>query len=285
MHPRFVAARLAVAALLSVAACGSSSGAGGVDAATDAGADDAPPAGDAAGRAVIEIYVAGDLTPKTFTDGASGETPLSYTMGLSRFDLLRSAADPAPVTVFDHGPDWVELNLLDTSLAGSVATASLPAGTYTHARVLLSMARCAVAATAHLGTASIPGTFTITGAFRDTTIDGTPLTHGQARYAFEALGQTQSSGGALPPLPSTPGGTVVTDASGTWLVFQLPQPLPIDPTSPATHRATITYEVYESFRWQDQATAGFADGVFDLTATAAEPVVSFGATGYRIEAE
>jgi hypothetical protein len=281
-----VPAQFAALSLL-VAACGGGTTRATPDAGADAAVEDVLAPGDAPGRAVIEIYVAGDLTPKTFTDGASGETPTLYTMGLSRFDLLRSPGDPAPVTVFDHGSDWAEVDLLTTTLVGTADTASLPAGPYSHARVRLTMAKCTVAATAHQSGFAVPGTLTTVAAFTGTSIGGQTYTKGEARFTFTASlgGFSQSVTGAIPALPPAPGVTIVEDATGTWLVFPFPEPLALDPTDPATHRATITFDVYESFRWQDQNDPGYAAGVFDLTATGAEPVTNFGVTGYRLAAQ
>ena len=42
---------------------------------------------------------------------------------------------------------------------------------------------------------------------------------------------------------------------------------------------------YESFRWQDQALAGYAPKVFDTTPTTYEPVMSFGASAFSLVLE
>jgi len=57
----------------------------------------------------------------------------------------------------------------------------------------------------------------------------------------------------------------------------------LNPADTSPQSATIHYEVYKSFRWQDQASAGYATDVLDLNPIAmdAEPVKNFGATGYH----
>ena len=84
--------------------------------------------GGPAEEGTIEIYVQGELTPKVFSDGLSGQTPEDYVMGLSRFDLMRSATDPAPVTAFDHGARSVEVDMLGRTLAGTARTAEIQPG-------------------------------------------------------------------------------------------------------------------------------------------------------------
>jgi hypothetical protein len=250
------------------------------------GSTDLIPHGGAPGPGTFAVYVRGDLTARTFGDGFSGQTPSQMTMGLGRFDLLRSATDPSPVTVFDHGAQGVEVNLLGRTLAGYGRLSALASGTYTHGRALLTMARATVDATAHAQGLGLPGKLTLLGALSDTTIDGQPWTQGQGKYTFAAGGGfTTSQTGPLPPLPSTAGGAIVQDGNRAWLVFSLPAPLTVNPASTIAMTATIVYEVYESFRWQDQPTAGYATGVFDLEAASFEPVRNFGATGYRIEVE
>jgi hypothetical protein len=242
--------------------------------------------GGPAEEGTIEIYVQGELTPKVFSDGLSGQTPEDYVMGLSRFDLMRSATDPAPVTAFDHGARSVEVDMLGRTLAGTARTAEIPTGVYAYGRVLLTMTRFTVRATAHGQGLSLPGKLKVTGALSDTTLDGQPWTKGQAQYTFTAGGLfSRTMAGPLPPLPSTAGGGIVPEGGRTWLVFPFPTPLAVDPHSRARHQATIIYEVFDSFRWEDQAGPGYSSGVFDIAETTFEPVRNFGATGYRIEAQ
>ena len=71
------------------------------------------------------------------------------------------------------------------------------------------------------------------------------------------------------------------------MTFPMIPPIEIEPAAPADVTATITYETYESFRWAEQDEPGYAIGAFDTDALAGtfEPVMNFGATGYRIDVE
>jgi hypothetical protein len=271
-------------AFFGAAGCGGSTTSaadGGLDATTqhDAGADDAP------GRAVIEIYVEGDATPKSYADGYSGQTPRDLYLGLQRFELLRSLGDSLPVKVFDVSPSYLEVEMSAKSLVGVGRTPDIPAGTYTHGRVLLTMARSTVDVTAHTGALSLAGTMTILDAISDATIDGTPYAKGQCQLTFVSGGVTNTQASTLPPLPSTAGGTIVDEGPRTWMVFPFPTPLAIDPTDSTTHQATITYEIFESFRWEEKQLTDYTNSVWDVSANIidSEVVKNFGATGYRIE--
>jgi len=282
-----------VAALLLAAGCdsdtiehgsldGGSADGVGVDAGPDLGAPDSATA-DGAG-ATLSIYIRGDTTSKTFGDGLAGQTPKVYVMGLGRFDIMTSASDPAPVTVFDHGNAPVEVDLLSETLGGQGHIADLPAGSYSHGRVLLTMSRFTVDATVH-AVAAFPGEIEVVAALSDTTISGKPWTQGQASFSFKSSGgQPVTIPATLPPLPTTGGGTIVQQGGETWLVFPFPKPIDISPSS-TSRRATIVYQVFESFRWQDQTKAGFQDDVFDVDALGLsfEAVKNYGATGYSVE--
>jgi hypothetical protein len=150
------------------------------------------------------------------------------------------------------------------------------------------MARFTVDATAHVASTAVPGELTVSAALSDTTIAGQPVTKGQAQFTFTAGAVSRTLPGTLPALPSTAGGTVVEEGTQTWLAFPLGQPLVgLDPSDPRIIVGTITYDVFESFRWRDLDVTGYAVGVFDLDATQLtfEPVLNFGATGYHVTIE
>jgi hypothetical protein len=245
-------------------------------------ARDAEPDG-AAGT--IRIYIRGDTSPTTFSDGLAGQTPKEYRMGLGRYDILRSASDPSPVIVFDHGAKPVDVDMLGTTLGGSARTADLAAGVYTHGRVLLTSCAFTVAATVHRGGLPVAGDIRVLTALSDGTLEGKPWKQGETTFTFKAGAAQQTVPGTLPALPSTGGGSVVQSGGRTWLLFPFPTPIAISPASPKSHKATIVYEVYESFRWEDESKAGYAPKVFDVDAGTLgfEPVRNFGATGYSVE--
>lgn len=249
----------------------------GVDLELDAGRDAGPPN--------LSIYARGDLTPKTFADGYSGQTPTAQEFGIGRLDLMASPTDTAPVTVFDHGdaPVLVDMLAPTPTLAGTGASASLPAGTYPWGRVQLTLVRTTVAATIHGGSAT-PGTVTVVSALSDTAVEGVPWAQGRTEYTVKAgVALSVTFPGAAPSFPSTSGGTVAQEAGRTWLVFPFTTPFVIDPEDPAPRAATITYDVYQSFRWQEQSAAGYASGAFDVdpASMSSEPVRNLGATGYH----
>lgn len=283
-------AALALAALLLCACDTDTIDHGAADGATDAGiADQAPgpdrgASGDGAGGHVIRIRVKGDTTPRSFSDGFAGQTPKTYVMGLARYELMTSATDPAPVVAFDHGHNPVDVDLLGQTLAGTARIADIPAGSYTHGRVLLTHSRFTIAATVHAGV-PVPGTITTVVALSDTTINGAPWKQNQASFTFKAGTLEQTVPASLPALPSTGGGTVVQQGGKTWLVFPFPKPITISSATARDHDATIIYKVFESFRWQDETAAGYQTDVFDVDALkqTVEPVKNYGATGYAIE--
>lgn len=240
---------------------------------------------DGGGDGTLSIWIRGDLTPASFGDGLAGQTPKPYTMGLGRFDLMTSSADPNPVTVFDHGAKPVEVDLLGLTLGGSAKLSALKGGSYGWGRVLLTSSTFTVATTVHVGI-PVGGTIKVQTALSDTTLEGKAWTQGQTTFTFAAGSFQQTLPAALPPLPTTGGGSVVQTGGKTWLVFPFPSPLSIGPSA-KDHKATIVYKVFESFRWQDETKAGYAAKVFDVDGLALsfEPVKNFGATGYAIETE
>lgn len=235
----------------------------------------------------LSLYVEGDLTPKTFEDGYSGQTPSSYTMGISRFEIMTSEDDANPVTVFDYGENYNEVDMLTNSLVGSADLTTIPVGVYTHGRVLLKMTRFDIETTVHstMPPASVPGTMTVLAALSNTEIDGTERSQDWVQYTFNDYGGISTTG-TLPELPTTAAGRIERENGETWLVFAFDQSLTIIPIPGQAHSATITYEVFESFRWEDQDAEGFTEDVFDSrTDGTSEPVMNFGATGYSIAVE
>ena len=243
----------------------------------------APAEGGASGQ-FLSIYVQGDKRPTTFTDGLSGQTPKDYKMGLARFELLRSATDNSPMTVFDHKDKPVMVDMLKKTLVGKADLATLTPGTYTHGRVLLTSCQFTVSATVHAGLA-LPGDIQVKAALSDTTMDGKPWKQGQTTFTFKAGAITQTVPGLLPPLPSTGGGSVVQKGGKTFMLFAYPAPIIVAPVATRSYSGTMVYKVFESFRWQDETKPNYKKKVFDVDALAMtfELVKSFGATGYGVE--
>ncbi|MCC6748015.1 MAG: hypothetical protein IT371_10180 [Deltaproteobacteria bacterium] len=244
-------------------------------------------ASEAGGGAMLRIYVKGDLTPMQLNDGLSGQTPKTYEMGLTRFEVLRSATDPSPVLVFDHGATPRRVDLKGTTLAGEAPLKQLPAGSYTHGRIVLAWGKATVDATVHAQGMTIPGELTLRGALSDTSLDGKSYKQGEAEYTFKVATVERSLKGSLPALPSTGGGQVSQSGGKTYLTFAFPKPLVLSPSATKDHRATIVYKIFESFRWQEESKAGYATKVFDVDADgpSSEPVKNFGALDYAVETE
>ena len=77
-------------------------------------------------------------------------------------------------------------------------------------------------------------------------------------------------------------GTILQETDTTWLRFELPEPI-VTMSLEADQLLTVVFETFESFRWVEVDSPGYIDGVFDITPTSFEPVLNFGATGYRVE--
>ena len=251
----------------------------------DGGAADGLEGEGGAGGHSLSIYVQGDNRPTSITDGLAGQTPKNYTMGLAHFELLRSATDPSPVTVFDHKDKPVMVDMLKKTLVGEADLASLTPGTYTHGRVVLTSCEFTVATTVHVGGLPVPGDILVKAALSDTRLDGKAWKQGQTTFTFKAGALAQTVPGLLPPLPSTGGGSVVQKDGKTLMLFTYPTPIIVAPAATKSHSGTIVYKVFESFRWQDEAKPNYKKKVFDVDGLALtfEPVKSFGATGYGVE--
>lgn len=236
---------------------------------------------DAAQGPFVNIYIEGDLSEKTFTDSLSGQTPSVYTLWLSRFDLMRSETDPEPVVLEDHGQDYVSADLIkDRTRIARVRAASVPFGTYSHGRALFIAVEVTVAATLHFMGNPMVGDLDIFGVLSDCVFEEEELHRDDVTYTFGA----QSMSGVLPTLPSSPIGTIDRSEAGrTWLVLTFPEPLAVFGEPASDQDITVVCEIYESFRWEDQDLAGYQPDVFDINPPSYEPVMSFGASGYRIE--
>ena len=64
-----------------------------------------------------------------------------------------------------------------------------------------------------------------------------------------------------------------------------PVAVAIDPLRMRDETVTFEANTFEDVRWQAQIEPGYAVGVFDTTATSYEPLVSFGANGFRLTVE
>jgi hypothetical protein len=223
------------------------------------------------------------------TDGFAGQTPSRQIVAIKSLWLYRSASDPSPLKVADLGAAAVEADLVTGALVdvASVATRSLPAGTFTLAKVGAAYVRYSVAARMHNGVAT-DGRYDNIQALSDgVVIDGQTRDKGWFRYAF-AVGPTTYGAleGANAPLPQIPAaGGMALETSGPDAFYVFPAAITIDPNAANDQHLVCNVNVHESFRWQDEAVAGYAKGVYDTTPSAFEPVKAFGASAFSLSLE
>ncbi|MBI5607332.1 MAG: hypothetical protein HY902_00460 [Deltaproteobacteria bacterium] len=251
------------------------------DAATTADGDSASLTGGS-----IAIYLQGDQLPVTFSDGLQGQTPTEFQVALSRYQVLKSADDPAPQPCFDHGKTPVIADLAGDNLMGQCATSGIATGTYTHGRVKVDWLRYSVTGQLHYNGMALPGKFTFLRAYSDTTVDGKPMSAGAGTLRFrDKSGNVDNEiPFTYPALPSMPSVTTQLQGGEFLMTFAYTKPLPILHDAPGAYWARFHWQVWQGFRWQDSATAGNTAGVWDVQAPPApsESVIFAGATGYSV---
>ncbi len=255
---------------------------------TTAADGDATAAGDStsAQGGSIAIYLQGDQLPVAFADGLQGQTPAEFQVALSRYQVLKSADDPAPQPCFDHGAKPVVANLSGDNLMGQCPTAGIATGTYTHGRVKVEWLRYSVTGQLHYNGMNLPGKFTFLRAYSDTTVDGKAMAAGAGTLRF------RDNSGAVdneipftyPALPSMPNVSTQLQDGEFLMTFAYTKPLPILQNAPGQYWARFHWQVWQGFRWQDSVAAGHTAGVWDVETPPApsENVVFAGATGYSV---
>lgn len=241
---------------------------------------------DSGGPGTISIYLAGDLTERTFAPGTSGQTPRDYFIALSTYYILTNAEDSDPDLCFDHGDDPVVANIHRDNFMGACDTSSIPSATYTHGRVKVDWVRFTVDGNLHTGPgATFPGEFEFFRAFSDTEYDGDEYEPGEGFVTFSTIGYSASFPFTFPPLEDPDGGDFELDEDGNfWMTFPYGRPLPIISESEGEHWARFHWEIFEGFRWIDLRSDGFPAGVWDTTPNYedGEEVVVPGVTGYYV---
>ena len=264
-------------------------GAGAGGEAAGAGGAGGEGSGGAPAGASIAIHMRSTTAAFTHTDGLSGQTPIAHTSGIKSLQLLRDPNDDNPLTVFDFGQDAMEVDYADgaDTLVYTADSAELPTATFTIARVVHSWVKYRIEATMHASGFDLPGEFDNFQALSDNTMyEGTLYQSGDYEYLFDAGSMTFPASGSDAPVPEyeVGGGFSVRFEDGEW-AYYFPVNLPV--TSELTSDLTLVLEVnmHESFRWMDEPTAGFTDGVFDATPTTFEPVLQFGANSFALTVE
>jgi hypothetical protein len=236
--------------------------------------------------AQVTLAVRGTTAPVPHADGYSSQTPSSQNVAVRSLWLLKTADDPNPLKVADLGTNAVETDLVSgkTNDIATVSLKSLPAGTYTIAKVGVAWVRYRIAARLHNGVA-VDGRYDNVEALSDNVVfEGKPRAKGWFRSEFgvgaTTYGAYESNDAPLPQLPSSGGMTLETTGPDSFYVF--PMHVTIDPNEPKDQRIVCEVNVHESFRWQDQAQADYTAKVFDTTTTTYEPVMSFGASAFSL---
>lgn len=282
---------LLVSAVVGAGACGGSAVEIGGYAPADSGAAPDGAAnvdgGDLMSGSKVAIHLRASTAPVAHSDGLSGQTPSDQKIGIRKLTLLKSASDPSPLVVFDHGAEAVEagLNDKDDTVVATVAAKALQAGTYKIARVGISHVRYRVAATMHAAGQSVPGTFDNLQVLSDgSNVDGATRNKGHFRFTFEVGGNAVATqDGESGPLPETPaGGGITLDTTGTESAYVFPVNIPVDPSVATDVKLVFAINTHENLRWQDESSPSYQSGVLDVTPTAYEPVKSFGANSFQL---
>ena len=235
----------------------------------------------------VTLALRGTTAPVAHADAFSSQTPKSQGVAVRSLWLYKSATDPNPLKVVDLGNTSVETDLVSgkTNDIGSVSLKSLPAGTYTLAKVGVAYVRYRVAARLHSTLGAVDGRYDNVEALSDgVVIDGQTRAKGWFRSDFgvgeTSYGTFEGANAPLPQLPSSGGMTLETTGPNSFYVF--PMNVTIDPNEPKDQRVVCEVNVHESFRWQDQPQAGYAAKIFDTTPTTYETVMSFGASAFSL---
>ncbi|HSO36237.1 MAG TPA: hypothetical protein VLT33_27105 [Labilithrix sp.] len=237
----------------------------------------------------LTLALRGSIEPVAHADAFASQTPSRQIVAVKSLWLYTSASDPSPVKVLDLGARSVETDLVTgmTSEIGTVALRSLPAGTYTLAKVGTAYVRYSVASRMHAALTA-DGRYDNVQALSDgAVIDGQTHQKGWYRYQFSVgatpYGVLEGENAPVPQLPA--GGGIALDSSGAESFYVFPTLVVIDPTVTSDQRVVCEVNVHESFRWQDQALAGYAARVYDTTPTSFEPVMAFGANAFSLKLE
>lgn len=232
----------------------------------------------------VYLHMAGTTGTIPHSDGLAGQTPATYIVGVRSFQLLRSLDDSSPVTVFDHGDDFVEANLIDNdTVVGSIAVADLPADHFTYGRTVYTHVTYEIDATLHNVGLTFPGTYNNTVVLSDrTTLDGQEHNRGWYSFLFR-------TGGSEFPLMGD--GYYVADELGPLFTVRIEHgetavyftyDITTDPSRPTDIHIVSTFNMHEAMRWTDLNTYGYTAGVYDVTLAGGEPISQFGPNSWNV---
>lgn len=291
MHQNLIRSHVAALVIFAVGACGSPQAVDGLSAPprSDGDADRAgddlgdSPSGDTDGAGRIEIYIVGDMSDVTQVDGLTGQTPREYEIAINRYEVMAAANDPDPIVCFDHDTPRIA-SMAGETLVGTCGTDRFPTGDFTYGRTTVAWARYTVDGTLHTGFEVIDGAYTFFRAYSDTTYDGVDYLAGQGLVTFDDGVTSTEIPWVFLDLPSGGGVELATRSGQTTMTFPFTQPLHIEHGLGGVHWTRFHWQVFESFRWQEVAYVGYADGRWDTSTVAAYSEVVWvpGVLGYFV---
>ncbi len=244
------------------------------------------PGDDAGSVGTVAIYLTADSSERTYDDELRGQTPRDFRIALSRYYLLTSAADPAPVLCFDHGADPAVASIEQDVHVGTCATATVPTAVYTHGRVKVDWVSYTVEGTVHSEGVAYPGSVEVFRAYSDTTHHDKAYVAGEGVIGFRSAALDNEVDVTYPALPQLAGVHLELVDGELLMTFPYTTPLPMERSNTEHHWARFHWEVFEGYRWRDSDVAGYTPGVWDvdLLGQRSEEVVFGGVTGYHVTA-
>jgi len=261
------------------------------DSATDEGTghaighDGSAGGGDSATGPRVYVRIGAVQTPLS-GGGASQETPVDQRVGILGVTLLKDASDPSPLVAISLStPLETPYNAGSSTLIGSAAASALVPGTYTLVRVPVAYVNFTVAGTLHYDGMAIPGDFhDLISLTAGTPIDGAARDRGWWSSSFSVGGMTYGATTGENSAIAQPGSAshIGLDLSGAVAAYVFPLTLTIPPSITHDMEIVFTANTYEDFHWQDESTAGYTDGVFDVSVGSYEPVTQLGANSATV---
>jgi hypothetical protein len=247
---------------------------------TDGGTSSSNPTGSGTGNYIIVLHA--DQTPVAVDPSSSGETPSDQRIGFLGLRLLESVGDDNPLVVATmSAPVDVGYNDGDDTVIATVPAKTLRAGHFTVAQVPIAYVRFTVAGTFHTSEIAAPGNFSdVIAMANGAMIDGTSRDQGYWETAFSSSGGTtygmQTGEHAVIAQPGASSG-ITLDNANSPSEYVFPTDLVVDPNLDHDVRVVFHVNTYQDFRWQDSNAAGYASGVFDVSASGFETVTQLGA--------
>jgi hypothetical protein len=244
----------------------------------DGGSSSTTPTG--TGNYVIVLHA--DQTPVAVDPSTSGETPTDQRIGFLGLQLMQNTSDPNPLVVANlSAPVDVGYNDGDDTVIATVPAKTLRAGHFTVAQVPIAYVRFTVGGTFHTTELAVPGDFSdVIAMANGASIDGTSRDQGFWETAFSSSGGTtygmQTGEHAVIAQPGASSG-IALDNSNSPSKYVFSTDLDIDPNIDHDVRVVFHVNTYQDFRWQDSSAAGYANGVFDVSASGFETVTQLGA--------